>query len=88
MIHKTAITEYAKRIIETDRKGNLKNTEEDSLRMAKSKYLADFNNYALEQLNSDIVFSVLVNDYFEIPDSSGFINDIARIGELLSRLHG
>ena len=88
LIHKTAITEYAKRIIETDRKGNLKNTEEDSLRMAKSKYLADFNNYALEQLNSDIVFSVLVNDYFEIPDSSGFINDIARIGELLSRLHG
>ncbi|AUR52727.1 exodeoxyribonuclease V subunit gamma [Aquella oligotrophica] len=88
LIHKSAIAEYAKRISEVDRKGNLKNTREDCLRLAKAKYLVDFNNFELDGLREDIIFSSIAEDYFEFIDSSGSINDIARIAELLSHLRG
>lgn len=88
LIHKSAITEYAKRLTEVDRKGNLKNTYEDCMRLAKAKYLADFNNFELDSLREDMIFSSIAEDYFEFIDNNGSINDIVRIGELLSHLRG
>ena len=88
LIHRGAIQEYAKKANETDRKGNLKNSGIDCINAAKGKYLADFNNYELESLYEDVIFGDVADNYFELIEDIGGVNDIVRIGEVLSALRG
>ncbi len=87
LIHKAAIEEFAKSSLETDRAGNRKNTLDQCILRARAKYLQDYKNYDLDRAKQDMIFAGIAEDYFEFIKSIGGVNDIIKIGEILTRLN-
>lgn len=88
LIHKHAITEYAKATNEVNRSGGYKNTPVQCLERAKVKYLADWENYDLDNIRLDPIFASIADDYFDYMANIGGVNDIAQIGNMLAKLKG
>lgn len=88
VIHKPAISEYAKAMNDCYKNGQLKNTPAQCLEKAQAKYSADWENYELEALRLDMVFSAIADNYFEYIQQIGGVNDIAQIGNMLANLRG
>jgi exonuclease V gamma subunit len=81
LIHKGAIQGYAKL-------SGMNKPQSACIEGSRSKYMADFENHDLDKIKEDIIFSSIANNYFEFMQSINGVNDIVKIGEILSCLRG
>jgi hypothetical protein len=79
LIHKGAIQEYAN-WCKGGKPGDF------CLEKARLKYMADYENYDLDKIRDDVVFSSHAENYFDFIQSVNGVNDIVKIGEILARL--
>lgn len=86
LIHKTAITEYAKARNERYKNGEFKYNALQLAQKAAAKYLADWQNYELDEIKNDPIFAAHAVDYFDFIQDVGGVNDILQIGSILAEL--
>lgn len=86
LIHKAAINEYAKARNERYKNGEFKYNALQLVQKAEAKYLADWQNYELDDLKNDPIFATHALDYFEFIQDIGGVNDILQIGAILAEL--
>lgn len=79
LIHKKAIQEYVK-LAKANKPHNL------CIDGAKAAYVSDFENYDLDKIREDTIFSSIAENYFEFIQNINTVNDIVKIGEILSQL--
>ncbi|MCC2624604.1 MAG: hypothetical protein K0R14_477 [Burkholderiales bacterium] len=79
LIHKGAIQEYAKLF-------SMNKPQAACIDGSRNKYISDFENRDLDKLKEDIIFSSIATNYFEFMQSINGVNDIVKIGEILSCL--
>ena len=88
LIHKGAINDYIISTKTTFPDGSLRFSREQKLSKAMKIYSADFNNFDLEKIREDIIFGSIADNYFEVIQQTGGVNDIISIGEILAKVEG
>lgn len=81
LIHKNAINEYVK---QTNSKWPV--TLADIKSRVQATYMADYNNYELDNLKKDVIFANVATEYFNLIEKIKGHNDIYSIGDMLSKL--
>lgn len=76
LIHKQAIKKY----VSTKLEG-----QKDAYLEAKKIYANDYQNYELERIREDYIFSNIAENYFEFMQEQKLLNDVMIVGELLSQ---
>jgi exonuclease V gamma subunit len=80
-IHKNSINTYLKNINKNPQEENIAITQ------AKNVFAANYENYDLQRLKEDIIFSSLMPDYFEFCANNKIINHIITMGKLLANIN-
>jgi hypothetical protein len=88
LIHKAGIEEYISSISATNKDGSPKYNLDQIHSRVYAKYNGTFNNYDLDNIKQDVIFSSIADNYFEFIKDYGSINDITNIGLLLSKVSG
>jgi hypothetical protein len=78
LIHKDAIQKYASLI----KQGKAYDLCVDA---AKTQYINEYNNYDLDKIRQDTIYSSIADNYFDFIDNIKGVNDIIKIGEILAR---
>lgn len=79
LIHKGAIQEYAK-LVKMNKPHNA------CVDGSRAKYIADYENYDLDKIKEDRIFSSIATNYFEFMQNINGVNDVVKIGEILANL--
>ena len=59
----------------------------DAVTKAYNLFYAEYKNFALDRIKSDIIFANHVDNYFELVRQAGIPNDVLCIGDILTRLN-
>jgi len=78
LVHKWAIDKYLEA-----KAGKKVKTSEEIYTEVKNTYEGDFNNKGLEQLNKDIIFAEVADEYFDFVEENNMQNDILTIAKML-----
>lgn len=84
LVHKGAIEEYVDSKQAVHKDGNNKYTFEQVIERSRKKYTGTFNNFDLDYVKQDLIFSNIADNYFDVISACNGVNDIIQIGEILS----